>query len=43
MNMGFINHKPIGFSILSEKNSDTELLNLSILYESSYFKNYVYN
>ncbi|AGS06542.1 amidase family protein [Candidatus Carsonella ruddii] len=43
MNMGFINHKPIGFSILSEKNYDTELLNLSILYESSYFKNYVYN
>ncbi|WMC18699.1 MAG: amidase family protein [Candidatus Carsonella ruddii] len=40
---GFINHLPIGFQIISDKNFDNDLLNIAYLYESSYFKNYVFN
>ncbi|WMC19314.1 MAG: amidase family protein [Candidatus Carsonella ruddii] len=40
---GFINHLPIGFQIISDKNFDNDLLNISYLYESSYFKNYVFS
>ncbi|XZR52639.1 MAG: amidase family protein [Candidatus Carsonella ruddii] len=40
---GFINHLPIGFQIISDKNFDNDLLNIAFLYESTYFKNYVFN
>ncbi|WP_433927758.1 amidase family protein [Candidatus Carsonella ruddii] len=43
LRMGFINHMPIGFQIICQKNCDLELLNLAILYESYNFKNYVFN
>lgn len=41
--MGLLNHCPIGFQIFSNKNCDIDLLNISILYESYNFKNYVFN
>ncbi|AQU89471.1 amidase family protein [Candidatus Carsonella ruddii] len=43
LKLGFINHIPIGFQIISNKNYDLDLLNLSILYESFNFKNYVFS
>ncbi|BFI90868.1 amidase family protein [Candidatus Carsonella ruddii] len=41
--LGFINHLPIGFQIIADRNFDFDLLNISCFYESSYFKNYVFN
>lgn len=43
LRIGFINHSPIGFQIICNKNNDLDLLELSILYESFNFKNYVFN
>ncbi|WMC19912.1 MAG: amidase family protein [Candidatus Carsonella ruddii] len=40
---GFINHLPIGFQIISDKNFDNDLLNIAYLFESTYFKNYVFS
>ncbi|AFP83713.1 aspartyl/glutamyl-tRNA amidotransferase A subunit [Candidatus Carsonella ruddii CS isolate Thao2000] len=41
LSLGFINHLPLGFQLISEYNNDNYLLNIAILYEKKFLNKYV--